>query len=231
MQITYSNVSYDNSLYKATANEPDICPCCKHAIKPTVLHKQIIENIDANISLYITYLCPHCLDAFISKFSNCNIHTYSSSKGFKFLKLDYIAPNRFIKENFEQCINEISPMFVKIYNQALSAENSNLDEIAGIGYRKALEFLIKDFLIIELPDKKESIRKTLLGTCINNFIENQQLKTVASRATWLGNDQTHYEQIFKDKDISDLKRLIKLSVNWISIISLTHEAENIEKPN
>ena len=37
-------------------------------------------------------------------------------------------------------------MFLTIYNQSLSAEDNNLDQIAGIGYRKALEFLIKDYL-------------------------------------------------------------------------------------
>ena len=49
------------------------------------------------------------------------------------------------------------------------------------------------------------------------MIDNLQLKIVASRATWLGNDQTHYEQKYTDNDINDLKRLIKLSVNWIEI--------------
>lgn len=61
------------------------------------------------------------------------------------------------------------------------------------------------------------------------MIDNPQLKTAASRATWLGNDQTHYEQKYQDKDISDLKRLIDLSVHWISMIYLTDEAEAIEK--
>lgn len=231
MEITYSNAYFDGCAHKATINEPSICPCCKHAIKPTALYKLIVSNTDNDMFLHVTYLCPHCNNAFICKFSDCDNTYYNEITGYTFQKLDYIAPNKFNQEEFEPCINKISPSFVKIYNQALSAENSNLDEIAGIGYRKALEFLIKDFLITELPDQKISIRKTPLGTCINNFIDNPQLKTVASRAVWLGNDQTHYEQVFKDKDISDLKRLIKLSVNWIIIISLTHEAENIEKPN
>lgn len=228
MKITYNDVSIKNYHIKATANEPELCPCCKHAIKPTVLNKIIIEDAKNKKSLFMTYLCTHCFQAFICKFSN---DTYPDDKlGYVFENLNYIAPNKFVQENFEQCIHNISPMFVKIYNQALEAENYNLDQIAGIGYRKALEFLIKDFLIFENPEKEEKIKNTALANCINSFIENPQLKTVASRATWLGNDQTHYEQVFKDKDISDLKRLIKLSVNWIIMISLTHEAESIEKP-
>jgi hypothetical protein len=38
---------------------------------------------------------------------------------------------------------------------------------------------------------------------------------MAQRAVWLGNDETHYERRWEDKDIDDLKRLITLTVNWI----------------
>lgn len=48
---------------------------------------------------------------------------------------------------FSDIINEISPGFVKIYNQAHEAEIRLLDDIVGGGYRKALEFLIKDICI------------------------------------------------------------------------------------
>ncbi|MDM0796823.1 hypothetical protein QTI10_04645 [Clostridium perfringens] len=67
-----------------------------------------------------------------------------------------------------------------------------------------------------------------LGQCVNKFIDNIQLNTAASRAVWLGNDQTHYVQKFTDKDINDLKRLIRLTVHWISMILETIDAENIQ---
>ena len=43
------------------------------------------------------------------------------------------------------------------------------------------------------------------------------------RAVWLGNDETHYVRKWEDKDISDLKRLIKLTVNWIENNLLTQD--------
>ena len=153
----------------------------------------------------------------------------SSTKYYISTELLYSAPSHFEKQNFPECISNLSPSFVKIYNQSLEAEHHNLDEIAGIGYRKALEFLIKDFLIFHEHKEMSKVNPTALGNCINTMIDNPQLKIAASRATWLGNDQTHYEQKYTDKDINDLKRLIKLSVNWIEMIFLTDEAENIEK--
>lgn len=53
---------------------------------------------------------------------------------------------------FSEIINSISPQFVLIYNQAYYAEQTNLDQICGVGYRKALEFLIKDYLISKETD-------------------------------------------------------------------------------
>jgi hypothetical protein len=38
--------------------------------------------------------------------------------------------------HFEPAITQLSPSFVKIYNQAFTGEVSGLDEIAGVGFRK-----------------------------------------------------------------------------------------------
>lgn len=231
MKTTYLNISYEGSLYPVIINETEICPLCAHSLKPTLLNSHIIKD-NENIPLfYASYFCAHCYDIFIAKYSNFDKQVINSKTHITFSKLEYVAPTKFKKHEFEPCINEVSPNFVNIYNQALEAEHYKLDQIAGVGYRKALEFLIKDFLVLQFPDSAEKIKKTSLGNCINNHIESPQLKIVASRASWLGNDQTHYIQDFKDKDIADLKKLITLSVHWITMIYLTNEAENFEKPN
>ena len=101
-----------------------------------------------------------------------------------------------------------------------------------MGYRKALEFLIKDFLLLEKQEKQEDIKNWALGKCINELIDNEQLKKVASRATWLGNDQVHYKKIYTENDINDLKLLIEIAIRWIETIFLTNEYEQkIKKIN
>lgn len=228
MNIKYE-VPYSGYTYKVHADEPNECPCCKHSLKPTVLNKELIQNNNSVVEFYITYLCTHCYTPFICKFSNLERSSDSSQHTYISSKLALIEPNSFEEKTFDKCIESVSPSFVKIYNQALEAEHHNLDEIAGIGYRKALEFLIKDFLIVHDKVPENKVKPTALGNCINTMIDNPQLKIAASRATWLGNDQTHYEQKYTDNDINDLKRLITLSVHWISMICLTDEAELIEK--
>ena len=120
------------------------------------------------------------------------------------------------KRTFSNIISELSPNFCEIYNQAYIAEQTNLMQICGTGYRKSLEFLIKDYLISTLPeDQHEAIKNKFLNNCIRDNISNINIKTVASRAVWLGNDETHYTRKWEDKDINDLKSIIELTLHWI----------------
>jgi len=122
---------------------------------------------------------------------------------------------------FSETINEVSPSFVEIYNQAVSAESHDLDQLVGIGLRKSLEFLIKDFSCLQHPGKDEEIRTTLLSACITRYIDDVNVKECAKRAAWLGNDETHYTRRWDDRDINDLKLLVRLTVNWIENVILT----------
>lgn len=49
------------------------------------------------------------------------------------------------------------------------------------------------------------------------MIDNPKIKEIAKRATWLGNDETHYFRKWEDKDLNDLKKLIEIVVYFISM--------------
>ncbi len=93
--------------------------------------------------------------------------------------------------------------------------------VAGPGYRKALEFLIKDYLCLAQPEDAEKIKKAQLGPCIADYVTNENVKAMAARAVWLGNDETHYTRKWEDKDLEDLKKLIQLTVHWIEMELMT----------
>lgn len=120
-------------------------------------------------------------------------------------------------KSFSDIINDVSPSFIEIYNQAFCAEQLSLDQICGAGYRRALEFLIKDYLMSEMTDEgqKMRVKEKPLGDCIKNDVDNSRIRSVAERAAWLGNDETHYVRKWEDEDVSTLKQLINLAVHWI----------------
>ncbi len=117
-------------------------------------------------------------------------------------------------------VAQVSPSFLGIYNQALKAQSLRLEDICGPGFRKSLEFLLKEFLLSEPDikgdsDKEKEVRKLMLGTLLTKYIKDDNLKEVAEGASWMGNDETHFEKRWHEKDVEDLKEAIQLAVNWI----------------
>ena len=80
-------------------------------------------------------------------------------------------------------VANLSPTFVEIASQAAPREGYGLDQVAGVGYRKAVEFLIKDYCIDRHPNAAAEISRTSLAACINNYVGDQNVKRCAQRAT------------------------------------------------
>jgi len=196
--------------------DPDICPICHAHSAPKRITAAISED-ESGARLQIIYRCTRraCDSLFIG--------TYKPLQPDKVYSLVKLAPMTAKEEPFSDLIKDLSSSFVQIYNQAVAAESLELDQISGIGFRKALEFLIKDFVIKQHPAVEEQIKKTFLGTVIKDYIDDPRLKSAAERATWLGNDETHYVRKWLDKDVTDLKILIKLNVNWIENVLLSEK--------
>lgn len=197
-------------------NIPDECPQCH--TKGTFSPISLYENTN-KANLEVIFKCPNsrCYKVFIGYYiQNLRSSVYV---------LQDCKPKEYSRKEFPETIKVISSDFSEIYNQALKAESDNLDQICGPGYRKALEFLIKDYLISKAKDEKEkeSILVEFLGKTIADRIINPNIKEVAKRAVWLGNDETHYVRKWNDKDLKDLKKLIDLTVHWIEAEALTEQ--------
>jgi hypothetical protein len=82
---------------------------------------------------------------------------------------------------FTDPVKEISENFCDIYGEAHKAEEFGLMQICGVGYRKALEFLIKDYLIRNRPADKSIIETIMLGPCIENYVTDPRIKEVAKK--------------------------------------------------
>lgn len=137
--------------------------------------------------------------------------------------LTKLEPSIFHPREFGKTLTSISKDFVEIYNQSQQTEELGLNRICGPGYGKSLEFLIKDYAILKNPAKEKEIKEQYLSNVIKDYVEDTRIKAVAERATWLRNDENHYERIWIEKDISDLKSLIELTVRWIESEQITED--------
>jgi hypothetical protein len=198
---------------------PDVCPICHHSTQP-ILRSGALQGSPVGGRVQLFYQCTKqgCESSFIGTYMH-RIFDGSLPQGY--YQLDSVAPLVPQVAVFSEVINELSPMFTVIYNQSMAAEAGGLDQLTGIGLRKALEFLVKDFAVGDNPANEETIRKTALGNCIKTYLTDPNVRACADRAVWLGNDETHYTRKWQTKDINDLKLLTKLTVNWIEIVLLT----------
>lgn len=65
---------------------------------------------------------------------------------------------------------------------------------------------------------RKTTNKEAFGSCVNK-IYNSSINELVRRATWLGNDETHYIRKWEDRDIHDLKNLIDLTCQYITMES------------
>jgi hypothetical protein len=84
-----------------------------------------------------------------------------------------------------------------------------------------VEYLIKDYCISEAPSNAEQIKAMPVAQCIAEYIHDPRIEAATKRAVWLGNDEAHYVRKWIDKDVVDLKVLIRLACNWIESSLLT----------
>jgi DNA-binding winged helix-turn-helix (wHTH) protein len=116
--------------------------------------------------------------------------------------------------SFSETIKKLSPRFIFIYDEAKFAEQHNLYEICGTGYRKALEVFLKEYALMRFPNEEKITAQPLLD-CVRDYIHNKKIKHIAAQVAWLGNWESHCLYKWESKSISDLKVFINLIVREV----------------
>lgn len=199
--------------------KPTICPHCSVSIDAKILYAALLsdpEDEEESV-VYALNFCSYCNKCFLS------FHQYNdNSDVFTFISS---APNAKSISNFSDNIANLSPKFVETYSDSLSAENSGLLSICGMGYRKALEFLVKDYIIHNNSNLASDIKKKPLAKCIVDHITDERLKKLATASAWIGNDETHYVRKHSNYDFKDLKIFINAFITYIDAELAVEKAE------
>lgn len=216
--ILSTELSNSRNTAKFSIDTPSKCPHCGVAVSPQFLSSYFVElkkvkNDLPTYRIFVTFLCNNCIKAFNSEYKFQNLLCYSNTTSAT-LTATYPVYHSSITHREE--IKKLSPKYVQIYNESHFAEEANLKEICGMGYRKALEFLIKDYAIKLNPDDEEKIKNCTLANCINSYISTERIKALAKASAWLGNDETHYCRKHADYDLNSLKAFINATESFIN---------------
>jgi hypothetical protein len=135
MRLTTLNFEGQQQLITVD-KDPDHCPICHHGIEPKDLKRDSLIN--SNNSVERVLQCPRqrCGHLFIARYAS---YPYGGHR------LTECVPLKLTDAGCPKEVISLSPNFYAIYNQAQKAEESGWILVAGPGYRKALEFLIKDY--------------------------------------------------------------------------------------
>ena len=229
MHFRKNNSNNGNSNY---AENPNICPHCHVANEPQQLFAHFDNKVNKLISVWRCNF-NQCNKVFaVSHIEIMSSGQYEIERNLNGLPKGPIWPEPIKNLKDGKTLgteNEEESKFIKTYLQSLEAESNGHDEIAGMGYRKAIEYLVKDWAIQNNGKDKEKILGQWLSAIIKDYFSGD-LKEILERATWLGNDQTHYNKLFEEYNINHLKDLIDLiMVELDRDFKKRHYIENIEK--
>ncbi|MDW4038689.1 DUF4145 domain-containing protein [Staphylococcus saprophyticus] len=184
---------------------PKNCPYCNQLQTPIIKSTSNIETDDLFFS--VIFKCNNCSQHFIQQYkrqsSSHSLGRYRSKQ----IAFHYQDSSNELTEALKEC----SPSFVDIKIQLDIAEKHNLDALLKLGYRKAVEQLVWDYLIKYENKNEKSLQGKSFANRINllNFIDSDWLSDLIA---WIGNDGAHPYQRHESLTIEDMKELSSILI-------------------
>lgn len=219
----------DSNVEISYSDIPNICPNCGMTISPITVSATSKDN---NVRLAIIAVLLKCPNKECELFFMKNYQQLDKGTRTKLID-DMKFPD--VITDIPEDIKNIFPNFYSIYQQTIKAHNVGLHDVAGMGLRKSLEFLIKDFVKMLNKNNTEIINKidnptTTLNYVIKTYLSDfTDIQSLATNSAWFGNDSTHYSKRFPEKDFDDNIQLLQYIVFLIQTKLATNIAEKFIK--
>lgn len=170
-----------------TIQIPKTCPLCGIGNNPTNNEAGKLE-IQEGYIITLHHRCPSC-----KKYHMTNQEYLRQSDE---TTMALVHPNKVVTD-IDRLFIDHAPRFVEFYSEANEAEKMGLENIAGTGYRSAIECLIKDYALDFGLDDKEylSSPKLSFNNAIDRYIKDDELlKGALHFIREVGNDYTHWDK-------------------------------------
>jgi hypothetical protein len=194
---------------------PTYCPRCRRNAIPKVLGKASID-IDEGSGEFVAGVpvgCPLCDKAYVAEYYG---EPYSWREDEDYLEFLRTVPAAEPQVAVSDALAKVSPNFAKVYDEAVAAQVSGLEDLSAAGYRRALEFLVKDYLISRDPSQRETFERMPLARAIRDHIDDPDIREIARNATVIANDFVHAHR-YSGREVTELRALINLVWRWIEL--------------
>lgn len=212
--VTATNLSDISKTITFLYLDDNVCPVCSSSSDELTFTGYYSEQYHCT-HFYVLKVCPRCGQMSLYRAFMTSFHINRLTEPYDLTSVYFHTDSSDeVVTKFSTKIENLSPDFINIFNQSEVAEKKGLNEICGMGYRKSLEFLVKDFLCKTNPENADAIKKENLSQSIKRINENR-IKVLAERCAWIGNDETHYIKKHEDQDLNTLKLFITALVRYI----------------
>lgn len=211
-QIVVTVAGHEYKIYEL----PTFCPRCRKNAIPKILGPVSIYVDDDGPGEWVVGVpltCGRCQRGYVAEYSGGH---YTGTDYDDDLEYMGTVPEAEPHVSVSEALTKISPSFAKVYDEAVAAQATGLEELSGAGYRRALEFLVKDYLISKEPGKAAQFRRMPLAVCIRDHINLPEVQDLAKEAVNIGNDFVHFTQYGK-REVQELRGLINLVWRWIEL--------------
>lgn len=183
-----------NTCISGQYEKPMTCPYCGVYTEATVVNGESFILTGNQSAIIISFECTRCKRQFLA------VYIEEDNR----LTLNTIIPVADADE-VHPGLKTVSPEFERIHQQSYRAELRGDIDIAAVGYRTALEVLIKDFAIRELGEEEEEVASKKLAQAIEDYSGTVGMKNAENVVRKLGNDYTHYRKKYEPLSFMELK--------------------------
>ncbi len=195
---------------------PKYCPVCGEKQVPQQIKSFLFPPKKEKQYGSVCYECSSC--------GNYYIVTYDIVRKEKTGFVGSFCPEIRGPKFYDDVLGELSPRYLTACQQAVNAEFRGDLELAAIGYRSALECVVKDYAIKELDKPHDEVAGKSLFAAIGEYLsEQKELLNTADVVRLLGNDYTHYERKYPEYDFDLLKQYFNIFTAFLRMkISAAH---------
>lgn len=189
---------------------PLFCPICGKEQVPEIIDRKLfLQNRNRRYGA-ICYRCSSCNEYYVV--------TYDINRKDRFCSGYTFCPQPSFDKYTDNDLEALSPRYVEASQQALNAESRGDIELAAIGYRFALECLVKDYAIKELKQPVDEVKgKALYNSLWDYLSEQKELLKSSDVVRILGNDYAHYDRKYPQYDFSVLKQYFEVFTTLLRI--------------
>lgn len=212
------------------------CPICHYHIVPKPVTNYPVEKNNPKDRV-VVFWCSHCSHIYSVLYKDLYITPFNTvaqlkNESFQLPAVDSCyTPYRSAAPDLPETFNK--PEFAKFkqaYEDLCWAKDYQIEGLVGMAYRRALEYLIKDFLISKgyISEYKDIPKENLANLILSmddNFVDN--CSYVVNK---LSNDYVHYEDEHPERNHIDIAKFFEAVLKKIGEYLVNEEALNLFDP-